>query len=369
MIWILSAALGVGVFANLPLIYSASRFDWATFAALWRFAPHQFVFSLFCVPAATFLTGVSIWWVVRALNIAADADPVRWEWWSVNWPVVMLIAVAVGSLCAAAFFVSTAWSPDKLAKSYPAAAVEAIAEIESQYQNAGSANEIEALDLERAAAAKAVTSTTSSGANLTAELHGYSAFARANALLTQQGQQKFRVTDGTAVALSAFQVLSIVGVGFVLLLVALGLLLLGRQSGSDIPHEAMDGARSALFWAIALYVPYPYLFGLYRFELDRVVVNSGTGGQEIVASSAIILASALTVFSISSAEFTIVGSIPSALIGLAAVFGAILPHINNASVAMRQVIGYESSIGAQFAVVALLLVVVSLAIAMTWPRV
>lgn len=367
MPWILIATSGVFVLANLPLLYTLTRSQGSTFAFFWKFSPHQFFFSFVCVPVAVYLTCCALWWALRAISKVATVAPQPVVGIYANWPVVFLIAIALAAGLSAAFFLSTTWSPDKLEAPYAADSATVVSDINNQYKTTPGPKQTAALDGEKASAANDVEASGLTPKNLSTEYSGLTSFEKAQVLLTKDGQTKFGVTDGIATALSAFQVMAVVGVAGVLLVTCIFILWLGRQVTGAGQFDEMVAARTAIFCAICCFVPYPYLFGLYRSELERVVQTPNTGGQEFVAIGFILLALGLVVFSDPNASIASVESVRVALAGSLAIFSAISTRIDGTGV-LRQFVGLESSIGAQFALVLGALVLAGIAVVVTIPR-
>ncbi|HEY8992831.1 MAG TPA: hypothetical protein VIM37_03195 [Candidatus Microsaccharimonas sp.] len=367
MPWILIATSGVFVLANLPLVYTLTRFPGSNFAFFWKFSPHQFFFSFVLVPVAVYLTCCALWWALRAISKVATAAPQPLAGIYANWPVVFLIAIGLAAVLSAAFFLSTTWSPDKLGAPYAADSAAVVSDINNQYRTAAGPAQTEALDTTKASAGSSLEASGLTLSTLPGGYSGLTSFEKAQVLLTKDGQTKFGVTDGVATALSAFQVMAVVGVAAVLLVTCIFILWLGRQVPGAGQLNEMVAARTAIFCAICCFVPYPYLFGLYRSELERVVQTPNTGGQEFVAIGFILLALGLVVFSDPNASITSVESVRIALAGALAIFSAISTRIDGTGV-LRQFVGIESSIGAQFGLVLGALVLAGIAVVVTIPR-
>jgi hypothetical protein len=367
VIWSTLAALGLLVIANLPLIYAAKRFTWATFADLWKLAPHQFFFTAFCIPIAVWLTCVGLWWVLRAARQAGSQVPARWQPVLENWPLVFLIGIALAALVSAVFFVSSTWSPDKLRSGYPESAVAVITSIEKTYSATSDKKKIAKLDDQKAQAASVVDTEGLTAENIDTKFLSLSDFQKAQVALTKDSQQQLAMKDEAAVALSAFQVMAIVSVAGVLLLTCGLLFLLGHYVTLPAAVAELQDARLALVFAICAFVPYPYMFGLYRSELERVVKNPDTGGQEIIAMIAIILAALLVMVSQPKFEITAFSGTWAAIIAIIAVVGTVAPKLDFGGV-LRQLVGFQSTIATQFSLVIVWAILAVIAIGFTLPK-
>lgn len=367
LIWAGLAALGLLIVANLPLVYSIKRFNWTTFTDLWKLAPHQYFFTLFCIPVAVWLTCIALWWVLRAARVGGQEVPERWRGFVENWPVVFLVGIAIGALVSVVFFVSSTWSPDKLRDSYPAAAVTAITTIGQEYSSTSEPKKVARLDAKKAQAARDVDAMGLTYVNVDAEFAGLSNFQQAQVLLTKESQTDLKLRDEAAVALSAFQVMAVVSVAVVLLLTCGLLLLLGHYTSAPAPVAELQYARLAIVFAICAFIPYPYLFGLYRSELERAVRAPDTGGQELVAMVVIILAAVLVMVSQPQFEITVFSGTWAAVIALVALVGTVAPKVDSGGV-LRQLIGFQSTIASQFVLVIVWSVLALVAVVFTWPK-
>jgi hypothetical protein len=366
VIWALLAAIGIAIVANLPLIYSARRFSWTTFADLWKLAPHQFFFSLFCIPVAVWLTCIALWWVLRASKASRADLPDEWQWSLQNWPVVFLVGIALAALVSAFFFMSTTWSPDKLRGEYANRAVASIIAVNSLYDRAPGAEATQALNEQKAQAASSLDSRQLTTQTLDARFSRLSPFERAQVTLTKSSQVRFNLTDEAAVALSAFQVLSIVAVAAVLLLTCAYLLVVGQYATQPAAVAELESARVALFCAICAFLPYPYLFGLYRSEMERAVKSAETGGQGVAAMLMIVLAAGLVLLS-QPDGLSVFGAVWTGAIALLAVLGTVAQKLDVGGF-LRQFVGFESTIGSQFILVIAWVTIAGVAVAFTWPR-
>lgn len=367
MIWALLSAVGIALIANLPLLYTASRSDWNTFAGLWKLAPHQFLFCLVCVPVAVWLTCMALWWALRVVKVSGSDVPAPWSGVVGNWPVIFLVGIALAAIVSAAFFLSTTWSPDKLRDGYPTRALGALAQVNAKYEVAADEADRDAFERERARAASGLEARDVTADSIDKEFASLSSFEQAQATLTRDSQSRLKLTDEAAIALSAFQVFAVVGVAAVLLITACLLLLLGYYSVQPEAAAELTRARTAMFLAILAYVPYPFLFGLYRNELERAVKSADTGGQELVATAVILLAAALTMASAPGFTPSAVSGAWAGVVALLAIFGAIAPKIEALGF-LRQVLGSQSTVGSQIVMVIAAGILSLAAIVATWPR-
>ncbi len=369
MIWALLATIGIFVVSNLPVAYAAWRFDWATFTGLWKLAPHQFFFSVFCVPLAVWLCCIALWWTLKASKGPGLTIPAPWNSVIDNWPVVFLLGIALAAVVGAAFFLSTTWSPDKLRNDYPQKTVLTIDEINRTFAATVDEDARKALEHKKAVASDELTQAKVTSSNVDSRYANLTEYQRAAAALNKTSQQSLRLTDDAAIALSAFQVLAVVGVGAVLLLTCGLLFLVGSHSQSGVAQTEMIQARLAALLAIAAFVPYPYLFGLYRTELERSVRDPGTGGQEIVALAAILVAAFIVTVSTPTPDLTSLPAIVAACVALFAVLGTVISRLDGGPAQLlRQYVGFESTLGAQVTLVVVGSVVSVVMIAATWPR-
>jgi hypothetical protein len=356
MVWILIAAAVVFMMANLPLVYALHRFDRRTMYDLWRLAPNQFLFDFLFVPASVVAVGCALYWVVSAAQKAPEAaSSAALSQALRNWPVLILLGIALSALVSAAFYVSSAWSPDKLQTPYGAEVTSSIHAAEADRSAT-----LAAKDGERKWAAALREADAQSGlANLTpsdaeTQIPQLKPLERLHVLMSKGEQERLQLLSPTATALSVFQVFAVLVVAALALETSVILVAVSRSTSITPASADLGTARFALTVAIACYLPYPYLFGMYRSEIERVTDLPNSGAQDVIAMLVVMTAAVLVY--ISEGDFSI-SSASTVRLGLVAAF-ALLPTIaerGGFTGAMRSIVGVNANIGVQL-VVAILFV-------------
>ena len=325
--------------ANLPAVTSLVRFGPRTWAAFWKLTPHQYFFAVFCVPAAALFEICALWdlsSIADSLELAGDIPPGLAAISDLR--ILLLVAVATSVLTCFGFYISTLWSPDKLRDPLALKALRALASMGVGSLQGPTAKRREVLRPNRESASSAEAE------NIIRDQDGEQ-FLRI--VLSKEKQRSLGLLHRGALLTSGVQAFVIISLGVLALQACLFMLVVGGAATSSVRLSvSVDEARLATLLALVFFLPYPFLFGAYRSDLEPFIERGGTGSQELVSTLPFLLGLGFLNFSYSNVGPTPVDNIKVLAAAAAAIAAPISSKLTHQGW-VKALIGTRSSFASQ----------------------
>lgn len=362
MFWILTCTALIYLLVNSPLIYSLlSAHRYEGIAALWGYAPQQFLFMAVIFPFATYSTFSALRALVADLsqkiptNLALHRILTDWPVWVIG------LGLIVTSVIGFAVYYSSAMSLDKLRPELAHRAITCIQQIESSTGDIDSPSaRNKRNELSHKSKVKLATNIPVSRASTDEEIDNWVSGLNPTAFLqvVQNGrlQRELRLMEPTIHALNVFQFMMAILVGFCCLYCVVLCYIASKQLGYDGTNcPELSTAVVCSFWSLAFFAAYPICYSQYRSQIELFTGSGISVLQDTLTMIVIVVALLILARLDSSIPFlTITGLLrvtPVAAIGAASLLVVKYPEL------MRQLIGSETKVGTQVIVVLLTAIV------------